>query len=108
MKKIWEAFRGRGRLHVVFWGYCIVGGLSAAALPGLVAESLYDRGFPIWFFIMLALAQGFYLLWAHVSVWMCAFNSSRRLWGYAARTYVLVAVAALTAYAFFPPFPTRA
>jgi hypothetical protein len=25
-----------------------------------------------------------YFLWAHISLWMCAFNVKRRAWGYAA------------------------
>jgi hypothetical protein len=33
-----------------------------------------------------------YFLWAHISFWTCAFNTEKRAWGYAARSYAVVIV----------------
>jgi hypothetical protein len=103
MKRIWRALRGRERLMIVFWAYCVVGGIVATVLPFIVAEPLYDRGFPMWFFTLLAVVQSLYLLWVHVSVWTCAFNSSRRVWGYLARGYVCAVVVMLAVQTLMPP-----
>jgi hypothetical protein len=92
---MWQAIRGQERLTIVFWGYCMVGGIVAIILPFALAEPLYHRGFPMWFFTLLAVLQSLYLLWAHISLWTCAFNSSRRVWGYLARSYVSIVVAVL-------------
>ena len=101
---MWAALRGKKQLKVVFWLYCAMGGITAAVLPFALAEPLYRIGFPLWSFTLLAGLQLLYLLWAHISVWMCAFNSSRRVWGYLARAYVsaVVIVAALV-----PPLTTQ-
>lgn len=82
---MWRVVRGRERLVIVFWVYCVLGGGIVIATPSILAERLYDRGFPVWSWVLMTCVQVLYLLWVHVSVWTCAFNSSRRLWGYAAR-----------------------
>ena len=103
MKRMWQAFRGRERLTLVFWGFYVMGGLVAVILPFVVAEPLYDLGLPLWSFTLIAVVQSLYLLWAHISLWACAFNSSRRVWGYLTRGYVCV-VAALFVVSMFRPF----
>ena len=95
--RMWQAIRGQERLTIVFWGYYMVGGIVAIILPFVIAEPLYHRGFPMWFFTLLAALQSLYLLWAHISLWTCAFNSSSRVWGYLARSYVSIVVAVLVA-----------
>jgi len=91
MKNPWRVLRGREQLHVVFWGYCVVGTAIVIALP-TVDRPHFLMGMPLWFFVALALMQAAYLLWAHISLWTCAFNTSRRAWGYAARAYICVIV----------------
>ena len=76
----------------MFWLYCVVGVALAVALPMRYAEPLYDRGFPIWGFIGIAVLEIAYLIWAHVSLWMCAFNTSHRYLAYAARVYACAAL----------------
>lgn len=93
MKNPWQVLRGRERLHVVFWGYCVVGTIIVFALP-TVDRPYFLMGMPLWFFLALALMQLAYLLWAHIALWTCAFNTSRRIWGYAARAYICVLVLA--------------
>ena len=87
---------------IVFWGYCVAGGAVAIFLPFAVAEPIYHLGFAMWFFTLLAGLQSLYLIWAHISLWACAFNSSRCGWGYLARSYVCVVVAVLVVDTFRP------
>jgi hypothetical protein len=93
-----KTLRGEQRLVVVFWLYCILGSALALALPFLFAEWLYDQGFPMWGFRVIEVAEAAFVVLAHVSLWLCAFNSRHRWIGYAARVYSLVAVALF----FFP------
>ena len=102
MKKLWQSLRGQERLKIVFWIYCVVGGVVVITVPFVIAEPLYNLGFPMWFFTLLAVVQSLYLLWAHASLWTCAFNGSRRVWGYLARGYVCIVVAVLVADTFRP------
>jgi hypothetical protein len=99
---MWRAFRGRERLVIVFWAFYVVGGILAIILPFALAEPLDHLGFPMWFFTVLAVLQSLYLLWAHISLWTCAFNSSRRAWGYLARAYVCLVIAVLVTDMFRP------
>lgn len=79
MRNPWQALRGREQLHVVFWEYCVVGTIIVFALPA-VDRPYILMGMPLWFFLVLALLQLAYLLWAHIALWRCAFNTSRRVW----------------------------
>ena len=99
---MWQSLRGRERLIVAFWMYCVLGGLLVAVMPTVLAQALYDMGVPVWVLIVLALMQALYFIWAHVSVWMCAFNSSRPLWGYAARGYVCLVALSVVTYMLWP------
>lgn len=99
---MWKSLRGRERLIVVFWGYYVAGGIVAIILPFILAEPLYHLGLPMWFFTSLAGLQSLYLIWAHISLWTCAFNSPRRSWGYLARGYVCLVVAVVVADTFRP------
>lgn len=82
---------GRERLAKVFWGYCIAG----TAIVGVLMFWAF-RLIPASHRTLGNLLTGFcfvvYFLWAHISLWMCAFNVSRRAWGYAARCYAVVVV----------------
>jgi hypothetical protein len=93
-----KSLAGRERLAVVFWLYCVVGSSLAISLPFVTAEWLYYRGFPMWGFEAIAVAEVIFVVWAHVSLWMCAFNTRHRSLGYAARIYSVVAL-----IAFFSP-----
>jgi len=88
-----KSLKGEQRLVVVFWLYCILGSAIAIALPILLAEWLYDQGIPLWGFKLIAGAEVAFVVWAHASLWMCAFNSGHRWLGYAARIYAFIAVA---------------
>ncbi len=107
MKKVRQSLQGRERLVVVFWIYCVLGGVVIVTLPFFVAEPLYEFGLPMWAFVVIALMQVVYLLWAHVSLWTCAFNSQHRMWGYAARSYVCVVAVAFAASWFLPRSATE-
>jgi hypothetical protein len=91
MPRILLALKGGERLAVVFWGYCVAGTL----LVGVVMFCAF-RLFPIPNRTLGNLVTGAvfvaYFWWAHISLWMCAFNVKRRGWGYAARCYAVVAV----------------
>jgi hypothetical protein len=91
MNNPWHAVLGRERLWVVFWLYCVLGTICLVLLLATLDVSLGNAS-------MAALI--FYLLWAHYSLWTCAFNTDWRLWGYGARVYACVIVAATTASLF--------
>jgi hypothetical protein len=86
-----RAFKGRERLALVFWGYCVTGTLIVGVLM-FFAFRLFPiphrtLGNPVTGAVFVA-----YFLWAHISLWICAFNVKRRGWGYAACCYAVVAV----------------
>lgn len=89
MKNPWQAVLGQERLWVVFWLYCLVGTVVVAlllAMSGLPPPAITTA---------LAVAFMVYVLWAHYSLWTCAFNTKWRPWGYAARVYACVAIAGI-------------
>jgi hypothetical protein len=49
---------------------------------------------PAWCLYCIAGIELAYLLWAHVSLWFCAFNIKWRWLGYAARIYIVLVVIA--------------
>jgi hypothetical protein len=91
MARIFLAFRGQERLAFVFWAYCIFGCLIFGVLMFWIF-----RLFPVPHRTLGNLVTGIlfvlYFLWAHISLWRCAFNFGRRGWGYAARCYAVVIV----------------
>ena len=95
-----NAIRGRESLAVVFWLYCVVGGWTIVLLLALFGGQLSELGLSAWSLIVIATAEVLYLIWAHVSLWMCAFNSKRRVYGYAARAYAC----AVVVLSFYPMF----
>ena len=98
---ITRAFSGQERLSVVFWLYAVLGGLIVSALSNFglsVANSAGVRVLGIGISVAVVLTALVYYAWAFVSVWRCAFNVHRRIWGYVARVYA-VAQAGLIAYA---------
>lgn len=84
MKNPWRVVLGQERLWVVFWLYCVLGPVVLVAFF-TVSELSVD------------LVLIVYLLWAHYSLWTCAFNTRWRPCGYAARIYACVIAVAVTA-----------
>src|SRR4051812_48576910 len=107
MKVVWKALRGAERLAVVFWVYCVVLGTGVYLLPLLFAERLYELGFPLWFFISFFALQVAYAFWALASLWRCAFNRNRRMWGYVARAAVCMFVLGVVASFAVPKFTAQ-
>jgi hypothetical protein len=95
-----NAIRGRESLTVVFWLYCVVGGWTTILLLTLFGGALSDLGLPAWSLVAIATLEVLYLVWAHVSLWTCAFNSQHRVYGYAARVYAV----AFVVLSFYPLF----
>lgn len=90
MKNPWQTVLGQERLWVVFWLYCVLG-LAVFLLflfTSDVSSSVMANA--------LSVALLLYLLWAHYSLWTCAFNTQRRAWGYAARIYACVILAGVS------------
>jgi hypothetical protein len=88
---ITDSWRGRKPLYRVFWLYYILGIFVIGASLGLfvhVAPLLPEL---ITFFLVFAI--GFFVLlwkgWALVAIWRCAPNSSRSLYKFFARGYVV-------------------
>ncbi len=79
--RIWH---GGERLWKVYWVVGILGGWALATLIG----SLIRGGF-LTAFLGAGLAV-IYAVFTGVAIWRCAFNVRRPIWGYAARTIVLV------------------
>jgi hypothetical protein len=80
---------------MVFWGYCILGTVAIGVLLfGIFRVAIRFDPSPHHFLTDAVTGVLFvaYFLWAHVSLWMCAFNAKHRGWGYAARSYAVLAV----------------
>ena len=94
MTSIVETLKGGAKLRTVFWGYCLVG-TFATGIVLFAAARVIGRWNPSWRPIVGWVTGIFfvtYFVWAHVSLWTCAFNVRRRGWGYAARVYAVVVV----------------
>jgi len=75
-------WRGHGRLWKAYWLYGILGSNVLA----LILLLLMQRGAigSVWFqFVLLLLAA--YTVWIVVSVWRCAFNVEKPMYGHMAR-----------------------
>jgi hypothetical protein len=90
MSWLFRALKGKERLPVVFWGYCVAGTLLVGVLL-FWASRLFPPHGQIGGIITGVIFIP-YFLWAHISLWMCAFNAERRGWSYVARCYALVVV----------------
>jgi hypothetical protein len=91
MARVSRAVSGKERAVIVFWAYCIAGTLIAGVLMFLAFRLVPTRDRSLGSLVTGALFVA-YFLWAHVSLWTCAFNVEWRGWGYAARCYVVVVV----------------
>ena len=91
VSRVFRALGGQERLAVVFWGYCIAGVLIVGVLMFFAFRMLPTPHRTFGNLLTGALFVA-YFLWAHVSLWVCAFNVDRRGWGYAARCYAVVAI----------------
>lgn len=91
MSRIVRALKGQERLAVVFWGYCVAGTLIVGVLM-FYAFRLIPMPHRSLGNIVTGVPFVAYFLWAHVSLWRCAFNVEGRGLGYAARCYALVAL----------------
>jgi hypothetical protein len=104
MKNPWSVLLGRERLRIVFWCYCVAGTAIVFALPDVDHPHAFI-GMPLSFFVILVILQLAYLFWAHISLWTCAFNTQRRVWGYAARAYVALLVITISTWMLMPSTP---
>jgi hypothetical protein len=98
MTNPWQLVLGQERLWVVFWLYCVLGTFLLTLLllmSDLSAPAIVDT---------LSIFYLVYLLWAHYSLWTCAFNAKWRPWGYAARVYACVLIAVTTVSFLWPTF----
>jgi hypothetical protein len=98
MRNPWQVVLGQERLWVVFWLYCMLGTVVVTlllAISDLSGTAIVGT---------LTVLHAVYLLWAHYSLWTCAFNVKRRPWGYAARVYACVLIAATTVSLLLPTF----
>ena len=91
MARLLWALRGQERLVVVFWGYCLMGSLILGVLM-FWAFRLFPPPYRTLGNLLTGVLFVLYFLWAHISLWMCAFNVGRRGWGYAARCYAVLVV----------------
>jgi hypothetical protein len=92
MKNPWDVLRGRELPVVVFWCYCVLGMALATMFLGMfvMGAAKSDRAIYVAGYLFLA-----YAVWAHVSLWMCAFSAKRRAWTYVARAYAGVMLAGI-------------
>lgn len=91
MARLLWALRGQERLVIVFWGYCLMGSLIFGVLM-FWAFRLFPAPYRTLGNLLTGVLFVLYFLWAHISLWMCAFNVGRRGWGYAARCYTVLVV----------------
>ena len=95
MKSPWQVLRGQERLSTVFGLYCVLGTVILTMLFGMFVGGTEGR-LPDTAYGIAGLVYAAYFLWAHVSLWMCAFNTTHRAWGFVARAYVAVVLAVIT------------
>jgi len=110
MHSVQQAWRGEERLWRVFWVYgvalSIVGFFGSLAVELGTAMSSGVVGTPsestwfLYYHIWLAVSEC-YWVWLGVSLWRCAFNVQRRVWGHGARTLAVVVVIASLVQLYF-------
>ena len=105
MKNPVDVLRGRERSSVVFWFYCVLGSAVLTALFLMSARPLAES-MPDSQLLFLVIPYFAYLAWAHIALWTCAFNTKRRAWGYAARTYSFALLALMIWSWIWPYFVT--
>jgi hypothetical protein len=104
LKELWKIVRGQEQLRVVFWIYYVVGIAAMLMFPDIESPSPLVSSLPLWAFGVILLIQGIYLVWVHISLWTCAFNSSHLKLGYVARAYSIISLACI-GYLIFSPKP---
>jgi len=75
-------WRGHGPLWKVYWLYGVLGSNALALI--LLVLMQRDALDSVWFQIVLLLLTA-YTVWIVVSVWRCAFNVQKPLYGHMAR-----------------------
>jgi hypothetical protein len=103
MRSVQQAWKGEERLWRVFWVYgvalSVIGFLGSSAVELATAMSSGVVGTPseskwyLYYHIWLAVAEC-YWVWLGVSLWRCAFNVQKRIWGHVARALAVVVVIA--------------
>jgi len=91
MKAIKDAWYGRERLSLVFWGYYVLGGLAAGTLLGTILGlcAAYEVAY---LGIMFGILIFPYFIWSTWSVWACSFNVHWQPLGYVARAIVALSI----------------
>jgi hypothetical protein len=88
-----RCWQGSARLWQAFWLVGVIGKLILVTVVTLgafmVAQGPWDGAVTYGLFVPMMAG---YLVYASVSVWRCAPNAGHALWGYAARTIVVVVV----------------
>jgi hypothetical protein len=79
-----RVWRGEERLWKVYWLVAILGGWALGTLIGALVRSGFLQEL-----LGLALLV-IYAVYSGVSVWRCAFNARRPIWGYMAHTVIAV------------------
>jgi len=87
--------RGGEKLSVVFWYCCVLGQLGVVLLL-LAVWTLVGHSLPATLQtvagVLIAIPVVAYEIWVLVSLWTCTFNVKVKIWGYAARAYVVINV----------------
>jgi hypothetical protein len=104
MKRVWLAIIGKERLSVVFWLYYVVGLAITLGVPAALTEEVQDLP-SSWGMTLVFIVVG-YVFFAHVLLWMCAFNSGAKWLGYIIRVYI-VGVGGYLTWSFLSPQPPQ-
>ena len=94
MNTITKSWKGTESLWIVFWIHNTLIGFFVEK----IAEGLELNGTE-WLYYFLSALSVAWAIWASVSLWRCAFNSSWRGWGYLVRLILsLIIVLILIAF----------
>ena len=88
LRAFWE---GRASLADAFGLLAIIGGLVIGLVIGIVISFAETQGWAI-LYIISGILYIVFIVFVCVSIWRCAWNTSWKVWGYLARSIVIISV----------------
>ena len=87
-KRTWN---GEEKLKILFWIYYVIGSIGIAMVPGVFQSAglLIGINYGAIFSLIIVVP---YFVWIMVSLWRCAFNVDKRIWGYIVRGIVVFTI----------------
>ena len=87
-----QASRGDEKFRVIFWIYFLIGSIGIGLLAAIFNATSSTPGTPFTGFTLALIIVLPYAAWVLGALWMCAFNTEWKAWGYLARGIIIYTV----------------